>query len=292
MNDEIREAKETRETDKKTDNATRDESERRLAATKDFDGAKETHGESRKKEGTTATDVRGPITEETKTRLQEQRFAHASDAATTDKLQTGEREKKSEILEDMVARDFPVSSERRLDNSRDFHFSDDQGFEQALKSRDPSTSEGDARRTQGFYDSRDDQAFVRESNNTIVDGLHEKLHQKSMNDLPGRLDEGITEYFARQEAGPVGDLKDIDGRGREILKTPSDYEKEVEIVRKLEATIGRDSIEKAYFEGKSDLLKESVDRTLGEGSFQTIADALELGNYEAASAVIEQNKRR
>lgn len=202
------------------------------------------------------------------------------------------RQKKSEIIEDMVTRDHPVSPERRADNTRDFHYIDERRFEAELKERDPSATEKDERLTEGFHDGRDHQAFVKEKGDTLLTSVHEKLHQKSMSELPTRFNEGLTEHFARNESGGAGRLKDIDHRGREIPRPLSDYEREVEVVGKLEASIGREPLERAYFDGDSAYLRDNVDSALGDGAFQRITDSLEKRDYDAASEIIEKYYRR
>ena len=197
------------------------------------------------------------------------------------------RDKKAEIVENMVSRDFPINTEKNADNTRDFHYRDEGSFEKELKQRDSSTTERDAKLTDGFHDSRDNQAFVKENSDTLRTSIHEKLHQKSMSEMPTRFNEGLTEHFSRQEEGALGRLKDIDNRGKEMPKALSDYEREVEIVKKLESTIGREPLERAYFNGETDVLKSSTDGVLGDGSFQKISNALERGDYDAASKIID-----
>lgn len=197
------------------------------------------------------------------------------------------REKKSEIAEKMGTRDFPISSEKRLDNAKDFHYAGEQEFGDELAKRESSTTEEDKRLTEGFHDGRDNQAFVKDKGDTLKTSIHEKLHQKSMSELPTRLNEGITEYYAREKAGAMGALKDIDHSGKEISKPLSDYEKEVEIVRKLESTIGREPIHAAYLGGETRELMKHTDAVLGDGSFEKITNALEARDYKSASDIIE-----
>ena len=209
----------------------------------------------------------------------ETRFDRAENFSRISELQA-EREKKSEILEGMVSRDFSLDPEKRFDNTKDFHYAGPGEFEEELKKREPSTTNLDARLTDGFYDPRDNQAYVREGDNTLKTGIHEKLHQKSMSELPTRLNEGVTEYLARREAGPYGDLKKIDERGREIAQAKSDYEKEVEVVHKLSALIGEKPIRAAYFNGDTATLRSAVDKELGDGAFNKLSEALEKREYE------------
>jgi len=226
-----------------------------------------------------------------KAHAQEQRFEHARDFTEQDRDLTAERQKKAEIVEEMVSKDFPLSSEKRLDNAKDFHYADTREFGNELEKRDGAATEEDKRLTEGFYDSGDKQAFVKNEGDTLKTSIHEKLHQKSMSELPTRTNEGVTEYLARQEAGSIGDLKNIDSRGRDIPKPLSDYEREVNIVGKLDALVGDKPINSAYFDGKTEVLREHVDNALSEGSFQKISDALEKRDYDTAAEIIEKRNK-
>jgi len=198
------------------------------------------------------------------------------------------REKRSEIVEEMVTNDFPVTSEKHSNSSKNFHYVDETEFAKELKEREPLTTQKDVDLTKGFHDRGDDHAFVKEDGDTFVTALHEKLHQKGNSELPTRLDEGMTEHFARKEAGALGELKNIDDQGRNNSKVGSDYENEVEIVGKLEATVGQEPLQKAYFEGKTEILKNHVDSVLGDDAFQRLNEALERKDYETASKIIEK----
>lgn len=203
-----------------------------------------------------------------------------------------ERQKKAEIVEGMVTRDFPVNPEKRLDNAKDFHYDDAREFGNELEKRDPTTTEEDKRLTGGFHDGSDNQSFVKDEGDTFKTSIHEKLHQKSKSELPIRMNEGVTEYLARQEAGPWGELKNIDSQGREIPQTPSDYEKEVETISKLSALAGDANIHAAYFDGKTEQLRGAVDSELGEGSFQKVTDALERKDYKTADETIDKYHKK
>ena len=201
------------------------------------------------------------------------------------------RDKKAEIVEKQVSKDFPLAPEKRSNNSKDLQYADSNEFSKEYKIRDPSAKDHEIQLTEGFYDKRDEQAYVREGKDDYTTALHEKLHQKSKSELPTRLNEGITEHNAKKEAGWMADLKNIDSRGREIPKTPSDYEKDVQIAGKLEATVGRDSLNQAYFEGRTDALKKDINESLGDGSYDKITNALEKGDYEAADKVFDKKKK-
>jgi len=226
-----------------------------------------------------------------KAHAQEQRFENARDFTAQDRERTTERQKKAEIVEGMVSRDFPINPEKRLDNAKDFHYADTGEFGNELEKRDSSTTEEDKRLTGGFNDSSDNQVFVKDEGDTLKTSIHEKLHQKSTSELPTRMNEGVTEHLARREAGPWGELKNIDSQGREIPKTPSDYEKEVETASKLSALAGDANIHAAYFEGKTEQLRGAVDSELGEGSFQKVSEALEKRDYDTAAEIIDKHKK-
>jgi hypothetical protein len=265
---------------------TRKESEKRLSEAQDINHtlleAKESHDYSK----TEAIDMQETAYKGDIKHFQGKRLDMAADIKDSETLET--QEKKSELIEHMVQHDFPVSPEKRLDNAKDFHYLDDKEFAEQLKQRDPSSTVEDIELTCGFHDARDNQAFIKDKGDTLKTSIHEKLHQKSITELPTRFNEGITEYFARKEAGGWGELKKFDERGREIPKPLSDYEGEVDIVRKLEATIGREPLNAAYFEGKTEVLKNEVDKYLGDGAFQKISDALENRDYKSASEIIEK----
>lgn len=201
------------------------------------------------------------------------------------------REKRSEITEGMISRGRPLLPEKQKDNSKDLHYLGEKLFAGELKKRDPGVSDGDISLTEGFHDRRDNQAFVKDQGETLTTSLHEKLHQKSQSDLPLRLNEGVTENLAREKAGYVGELKNIDGHGRVIDKPVSDYEHEVRVSRQLDALAGRESLDKAYFLGDSSQLQQRVDAELGKGSFDRLGQVLEERDYQKADKIIERHKK-
>lgn len=199
----------------------------------------------------------------------------------------GDRRKRSEIVEEMVKKELPESSAKQRNNRSDFHYADQSDFEKELKQRDPAGSDKEIEMTQGFYDSSDRQAFVKDQGDTLTTALHEKLHQKSNSELPTRLNEGITEHYARQKAGGMGNLKTFDRHGNEIPKSLSDYEKEVELVRKMEAVIGKEPVRRAYFDGDTRNLEMHFDSAMGQGAFKQLNDALEKRDYQKASEIMK-----
>ena len=102
----------------------------------------------------------------------------------------------------------------------------------------------------------------------------------------------MTEHFTRQGTGEIGRLKDIDSRGREIPRPGSDYERDREIVGKLSATVGDAPLRAAYFDGKTDELRQNVDSALGSGSFQKMSKALESRDYDRAEAILKRGRNK
>jgi hypothetical protein len=200
------------------------------------------------------------------------------------------RAKREEVLEEIINKEVPVAREKRIDNTQDLHLIDEKEYAEELKKRDPRIRDSEIKDIPGFHDPRDRQAYVRDTGDTLTTGLHEKMHQKSQSELPTRFNEGLTEYFAREKAGAMGNLKSFDKHGREVRKPKSDYEKEVQVVMKLEANVGREPLDKAYFEGKTDALKQHVETAFGEGSYDKITGALEKRDYETASKIIEKDQ--
>lgn len=197
------------------------------------------------------------------------------------------RAAKADITESIVSKSFPLNETKLEDNSRDFHFQGNKDFEREYKKRTANMDQ-EAKHVLGYHDSRDNQAFVRAQGNTLETAVHEKLHQKSNSELPTRLNEGVTEYFTRQGAGEIGRLKDIDSRGREIPRSVSDYERDREIVGKLSFTVGDGPLRAAYFDGKTDELRQKVDGALGPGAFQEMSKALESRDYDRAETILRR----
>ena len=192
------------------------------------------------------------------------------------------------ILENEVMENFPVAKDKQIDNSKGLHFLDEKELAQELKNRFPEDRVEEGTAISGFEDSRDNQAFVIDNPDSYETGVHEKLHQKSKSELPTCLDEGITQYFTREKIGGLGELKSVDNHGREIPKSVSAYGKDVEIVQKLDAVVGRKPLYGAYFNGDTQRLQLSVDNALGEGAYEKITTAMKEKNYKKAVDIIKQ----
>jgi len=209
------------------------------------------------------------------------------------RLQPGQSEKqatrdaKADIVENIVRKSFPLNATKQSDNFRDFHFQGKDEFDQELDKRAPGIRQ-EGKQIMGYHNPQDNQTFVRDHGNTLETAVHEKLHQKSMSELPTRLNEGVTEYFTRQGTGEIGRLKDIDSRGREIPQPISDYERDREIVGKLSATVGDAPLRAAYFDGNTDELRQNVDNAFGHGAFKDFNVALGLSDYDRAEAILNR----
>lgn len=249
--------------------------------------------ESRRSESSerrTENRAQRPVSEQ---RHMEARFREKMEMSDPDRRAS--REKRAEIVENMVRKDRDLSPEKRRNDAGNFHYRDSREFDRELRRREPGASPSDAQRTEGFFDPRDNQAYVRDTGDTLERATHEKLHQKSKSELPTRLDEGMAEHFTRKELGGFADLKTFDSRGREIPKPVSDYRNESQIVGKLEATIGSDTLHNAYFKGDAAGLRRETDRALGDGAYEQLTQALEKRDYESANRLfqkeMEQRKR-
>jgi hypothetical protein len=198
---------------------------------------------------------------------------------------------RAKIVEDLVSKKYPISPEKRRDQSGDLHFRDDKSFHDEMKRREPQANERDIKDTLGFHDPRDGRAFVRDSHNTLEKATHEKIHQKSKSHMDTSLKEGFTEYFTKETAGPMGQVRDYDRHGREIKRAEC-YGKERDIASRMDAVADRKTINDAYFHGKTESLRGEVDAAFGKGSFDEINKAMKAGNYEEAKKITERYRRR
>lgn len=111
----------------------------------------------------------------------------------------------------------------------------------------------------GFSTGLDAPAHIRTDDLSAVPEavIHERMHQladPSSDRLLGKsLDEGFTERWALETA-------DLDPE----IWPQVGYETESRRAAEIEAAVGRDSIEAAYFEGDSSLLAERLEKRLNE----------------------------
>jgi hypothetical protein len=229
------------------------------------------------------------LAEETRTREEARRIARL-DSSIDGELQETRRDKAA-IAERIVVHGQPVGEDGEVDQGRDLHYADTHDFERELTKRDPDATDDDIARTRGFFDPRDRQAFVRDEEELTV-SLHEKLHQKSQSAFSSRLNEGVTELRARELSGGIGRLREIDDRGREIPRTPSDYEREVAVADKLTHLVGDEPVNQAYFGGDSERIETEVDDVLGKGSYRELGLVLERRDYTTANRILDRYRRR
>jgi uncharacterized Zn-binding protein involved in type VI secretion len=135
-----------------------------------------------------------------------------------------------------------------------------------------------AKRVNGFHNPRTGEIFVNSDRANGGTPYHESLHaytNKDFKKLGKALNEGTTEYFTQKETA---------GRG---IDRSNIYTDEVGAVNKLAGVVGDDAIEKAYFEGDVDGLKNSVDKKLGEGRWDAYKTAMANEDYAAANKALE-----
>jgi hypothetical protein len=94
------------------------------------------------------------------------------------------------------------------------------------------------------------------------------------------MDEGLTEYFAKECAGSM-ELKDI----------PECYPKERRVIEMLMARVGERPFALAYFRGYVPILEEAVDRDLGKGSLREIASCIGSENFERAEEIVKKGRK-
>jgi hypothetical protein len=217
------------------------------------------------------TEKRGMRAVETERRVKE---ALREKSSSPEGERAASQRKRAEIAENIVMKKVPEGSIGRRDDTASMRYMEKKEFDREFRERDPGARQAEIDRTLGFRDPRDNKAFVKEGSDTLSTAVHEKLHQKSNCDLPTNFKEGITEHLARREAGAMGDLKQIDARGREIPR-PTVYEKETMMVLKVSAVVGDKPIEQAYFERRTDLLKQQYESAMGKGSFDRLLRAFQ-----------------
>ena len=119
--------------------------------------------------------------------------------------------------------------------------------------------------------------YVRESKyaGTLI---HEGLHAHSHPDfafLHNHLDEGVTDYFARQLQDEIN------------MPHPSGYEDEVKSAEKLIKLVGEETVAQAYFNGAIPALHQAVNSKLGPCALAAWAFYLQMGSNMRADAVME-----
>jgi hypothetical protein len=109
---------------------------------------------------------------------------------------------------------------------------------------------------------------------------HERLHQLSdplyRSIFGERLDEGTTEYLARNVTG-----------NPQLANEWKAYSSETRLMEMLSARVGDEPIEEAYFQGDWVGFKATVDKQLGDGALAEISSLAEQGKYAEAREVIK-----
>lgn len=191
------------------------------------------------------------------------------------------RQKRAQIVDEMMAAERRASLGRRS-KERPLEFLDTQRFDAELAARGLSGDEQE--RVLGFHDPRDGRTRVRDQGETGVTAVHEKHHQLSAGQVP-ELEEGIAEHRARQKVGPVGELHSYGPHG-EREPRPEVYEARNRIASKLEAAVGKENVDAAYFGGDEQRLRRATDEYFGKGTYDRATEFLRDGHDEAAEKLL------
>ena len=137
-----------------------------------------------------------------------------------------------------------------------------------------------AQRMLGHYDRQNGGIWVSQTYPLTARLLaHEHLHQledpRTGNMLGKGLEEGMTEWLARDS---VGDPHFAD--------QPRVYPHEVRIVNMLRSLAGDETLKKSYFQGDYQGLARKVDNQLGEGAMAKITHLMDQQRYKEAEAFI------
>lgn len=112
---------------------------------------------------------------------------------------------------------------------------------------------------------------------------HERIH--SLADprfrmrTGGRLDEGMTEFFASRT---YSDLH--------IRNMPAAYPQQRKVVEMMAARVGDQSLARAYFGGNVTHLQKQLDGQIGRGSFRSIVRAVEMGRHDEAVRILRYSR--
>ncbi|MEA2061542.1 MAG: hypothetical protein U9P10_13770 [Thermodesulfobacteriota bacterium] len=58
----------------------------------------------------------------------------------------------------------------------------------------------------------------------------------------------------------------------------------------MEAVVGKNPLNRAYFDGRSDILKKHIDSQMGDGAFEKLTQALEKRDYKTAEKIIKKSR--
>jgi len=193
----------------------------------------------------------------------------------------------SDVLNAIEKRHGQHITHERMQKARDLPASVlPRGEYQALLQSVYGVDKDQAKRMLGHYDRQNGQIWVSKTHPLTMRLLaHEHLHQlehPQTRELLGKgLEEGMTEWLARDS---VGDPNFAD--------QPRVYPQEIRIVNMLNGLAGQEAIEKAYFQGDLQELRRGVDQRLGEGALAKIAHLTERKRYEEAQEFIKTNYER
>ncbi len=135
--------------------------------------------------------------------------------------------------------------------------------------------------TSAFADPSTGEVFIHRERANEGTPYHETLHLYSSDAylrLGKNMIEGTTEYFTRKETN---------GRG---INRSGIYDEEVSAISELADWVGDDMLERAYFGGDVDGLKEAVDQKVSKGTFNKFQSAMSAGNFDDAKKALKPSK--
>jgi hypothetical protein len=152
-------------------------------------------------------------------------------------------------------------------------------YEKLLRER-CGISGDEAKRVLGHYDSAQDRVYVTPAYPITRQVIaHERLHQladpRGTSALGRGLDEGITEWLARDAVGSP-----------EFANQPEVWGEARRLAEMLHAQAGEASLKAAYFRGDTAGLEQAVDGACGERAFRSVAQLADAGRYSDAEAIL------
>ncbi|MDO8126004.1 MAG: hypothetical protein Q6359_02120 [Candidatus Brocadiales bacterium] len=111
---------------------------------------------------------------------------------------------------------------------------------------------------------------------------HERIHQLRSHELRkhlgSKLDEGFTEYLAREVTG-----------SKLLIDEGNGYPKEQGIAELIKERVGDEVMREAYFKGNVEKLRSSLDAQLGNGTTDKVAVLTRLEMYNQAVKVLRRD---
>lgn len=205
-----------------------------------------------------------------KTREAHEHMEEQSEAGCRHQMEKYLRETDQAAVEQLAGRFQDRVPPERIEAMRELPtaYEDRQTFESRYLEKAGGAS-GPDERVLGYSRGLEEPAHVATDNLEFVrTTYHERLHQMAHpgieQELGSRLDEGITEDLAIEVAGEAS-----------IHEGYESYPHECAVAHELRERCGADAIERAYFEGDTQELRQCLDRTLGPGGLERLRTTLD-----------------